>query len=336
VSAPNGQAAGRPGRTDVVLGSVPGLTSLYATALRRQAAGPARQRVAGPPDRRTPPGEPRLPAVRHVVHAVVADPERLVAYQRLVGDALRDTLPSVFVHGMAFPVAMGLMVRADFPLPLLGMVHLDNVVEHLRPIGAAEELEIAAWAENLRPHRAGTQLDMVVEVSSGGRTAWRGVSTYLAKGTGQAARAGGSAPERAPGKRPAYIPPVPTARWRLGADAGRAYAAVLGDYNPIHLGALPAKALGLKRHIAHGMYLAGRVLANAAPNDRGYRWSMAFEAPVFLPGTVEVALRPRDGGLAFEGWNAASGRRHFTGVVEDLRADAAREPSPGTGSGNGT
>ena len=87
------------------------------------------------------------------------------------------------------------MVRADFPLPLLGMVHLDNVVEHRRPIGAAEELEIAAWPENLRPHRAGTQLDMVVEVSAGGETVWRGVSTYLAKGIGA-----GVAPEGAPGE----------------------------------------------------------------------------------------------------------------------------------------
>jgi hypothetical protein len=64
------------------------------------------------------------------------------------------------------------------------------------------------------------------------------------------------------------------------------------------------------------MYLAGRALANAAPTDRGYRWGISFEAPVFLPGTVEVCLRAEDGAVAFEGWNAATGRRHFSGRVE--------------------
>ena len=44
---------------------------------------------------------------------------------------------------------------------------------------------------------------------------------------------------------------------------------------------------------------------------------------MFLPGTVEVALHPRDGALAFEGWNAASGRRHFAGRVEALRPDGS-------------
>ena len=325
MSAPNGRAAGRQGRTDVVLESVPRLGSLYAAALRRQATG---KPSTGKPGRGTAPEGLRLPAVRHVVRGVVADPERLVAYQRLVGDAVRDTLPSVFVHGLAFPVAIGLMVRADFPLPLLGMVHLDNVVEHRRPIGAAEKLEIVAWPENLRPHRAGTQLDMVVEVAAGGETVWRAVSTYLAKGVRDGSPPEPTLPPRAPGERAAYVPPAPTARWRLGADTGRAYAAVLGDYNPIHLGALPAKALGLKRHMAHGMYLAGRALANAAPNDRGYRWRISFEAPVFLPGTVEVALRPQDGALAFEGWNAASGRRHFTGRVEALEAEPPEPDGP--------
>ncbi|GER22072.1 acyl dehydratase [Zafaria cholistanensis] len=300
-----------PERADVVLGSVPKLGPLYAAAAGKQAAGWRRRRAV----RGRGPGAPeevlRLPAVRHVVRGVAADPGRLAAYQRLVGDALRDTLPSVYVHGLAFPVAVGVMVRADFPLPLLGMVHLGNVVEHSRPIGVGEELEIAAWPENLRAHRAGTRVDMVVEASAGGVPVWRGVSTYLAKGIG-------AAPELAPGEPRACLPPAPTARWQLDAATGRAYAAVLGDYNPIHLGVLPAKALGLKRPIAHGMYLAGRVLATAAPNDCGYRWSIRFEAPVFLPGTVEVALGPHNGTVDFEGWNAASGRRHFAGRVGAL------------------
>lgn len=47
--------------------------------------------------------------------------------------------------------------------------------------------------------------------------------------------------------------PNPTALWQLGVDTGRAYASVSGDFNPIHLSVLSAKALGMRRSIAHGM-----------------------------------------------------------------------------------
>jgi acyl dehydratase len=62
--------------------------------------------------------------------------------------------------------------------------------------------------------------------------------------------------------------PDPTALWQLGVDTGRAYAAVSGDFNPIHLSVLSAKALGMRRSIAHGMYLASRALADVGAVKR--------------------------------------------------------------------
>ena len=39
-------------------------------------------------------------------------------------------------------------------------------------------------------------------------------------------------------------------RWRLPADQGRRYAAVSGDYNPIHLYGWAARPFGFKQPIA--------------------------------------------------------------------------------------
>jgi acyl dehydratase len=289
-------------RRSVRLDTVPPLAGLYARALANQASGALRGGRRGPMV---------LPDVEYTVAGVHADAGKLVRYQRLVGDVVRETLPSVFVHGTVFPVAMGVLAAEDFPLPLLGMLHLGNAVEHRRPIGVREELAATAWAQDLRPHPAGTQLDVVCEAAVGGETVWRGVSTYLAKGIWD-----GPAPERAPRERTPFEPPRLTGQWRLGAGAGRDYAAVLGDYNPIHLGVLPARVLGLKRQIAHGMFLAGKALSATAPHDAGYRWSIGFEAPVFLPATVQFGVREGDGGTIFEGWDARTGRRHFHGTVE--------------------
>lgn len=251
-----------------------------------------------------------LPEVSHRVASLIADRDQLVAYQRLMGDTVREELPSVFIHGLAFPVAMSVMVRDDFPLPLMGMVHLANAVEHFSPIAPSSELEVSAYARDLREHRAGTQVDIVAEVFGNGGLLWRGVSTYLARGVWL-----GSRPEQTAVVHEAFVPPLRTGSWALGADTGRAYASVMGDYNPIHLSALSAKALGMRRAIAHGMYLAGRALASAAPHGVGYSWDIEFATPVFLPTRVDVSVNDDGESRTFSGWGAKNGKPHFSGSV---------------------
>lgn len=258
--------------------------------------------------------------------------EQVEAYRRLVaGEAFdgvhRRGLPSVLVHIMAFPVQMGLLGGKDFPLPLLGMVHLRNMVEHRRPVTTGTPVQVRAWAEGLRAHRRGTQFDAVVEVlaedadvedPSEEDVLWRGTSTYLSRGVHLAGRPSAAEPE-GQSARDEFTPPVKTARWRLGADAGRRYAAVSGDWNPIHVSGLSARVLGMPRAILHGMYAAGRMLEGREPERAGHRWSIRFEAPVRLPGTVAFHAGPAaadaDAGQAFVGWDPRTRRRHFAGEL---------------------
>lgn len=292
------------------LEDIPALGRLYLAAV----GNAARNRITRPA-----PAE-ELPAARHSVPLARVDLANLTAFQRLVMHSAQDTLPSGYVHTFAFPVAMSVMAREDFPLPLLGMVHLRNQVRHLRPIHYAEPLSVTAWAENLAGHRAGTQVELVAEVCSGTEPVWTGRSTYLAKGVflprldRPAART----------SRPEFVPPLPTAQWRLGADAGRNYAQVSGDFNPIHLSSLSARALGMKRSIAHGMYLASRVVAEAGPAAREpFAWDIEFESPVLLPSTVSLNICDAGGpgergDTTFTGWNQRTRRRHFHGSAAPL------------------
>lgn len=301
----------------VILGELPSLSKLYVNA----AATAARRRVLG-----TSSGKKKLPAVSHEVREVRADVANLTAYQHLVGETASDILPAGFVHALAFPVSMSVMNRDDFPLPLLGMIHLRNHVEQLAPIQFTEALDIRSWSENLSGHRAGTQVDVIAEVRSNStdELLWRGVSTYLAKGVflpgidkpGHSNGSGGTGD---------FSPPDPTALWQLGLDIGRSYAAVSGDFNPIHLSVLSAKALGLRGSIAHGMYLASRALADVgvAKGD-AFSWDVAFEAPVFLPArlALDISTVQAESGTwersDYVAWNPRSGRRHFTGSVTGI------------------
>jgi acyl dehydratase len=286
--------------TTVVLPEVPSLGGLYARGAGLSVA------------RRVRPGPSVLPDVDYVVRGVRASAEHLTDYQHLLGESASDALPAGFVHVLAFPVATALMVRTDFPLPLVGLVHLANRVTQRRPLALGDVLDVRATAAALRAHRSGTQVDLVTEVSVDGGVAWRGVSTYLARGV---QLAGSVEESSAP-----FVPPTPTGRWTLDADVGRRYAAVSGDRNPIHLSALSARALGFPRAIAHGMYTASRALADVgAGRGDAFDWSVEFVKPVLLPGTVTVRIAHEDDGFAFAGWDARSGKPHLTGSVTPLR-----------------
>jgi acyl dehydratase len=292
-----------------------------ATSYRAALATTARDVLT----RRTRPS--RLPGRTLVVHDHEI-PTRLVDRYATVfhpGGPAPDPadVPSVLVHIAGFPAAMELMADPAFPLPLPGMVHLGNRVAHHAAVPAGTPLEVAASATRLEPHAAGTTVDLVVTVhgpagaegpeppGDAPQLLWEGTSTYLARGIHLKHH------ERPPkAARPDVPVPAVTARWSLDGATGRRYAALSGDYNPIHCSSLAARALGQKGAIAHGMYLAGRMLAGREPSGGGYAWRIDFAAPVPLPGTVLLNYaHPAPGTTEVRAWSGRSGKPHFTGSI---------------------
>lgn len=214
------------------------------------------------------------------------DRKELLDYERICGFENSDQLPHTFPHVVGFPLQMKLMSRKDFPLPLMGMVHLENVITTHRAIDFEEPLDIAVRAEDLRDHPKGRVLDLVTEVDVDGERVWEGRSTYLSRGRGDADASRGEQP-----------PPVPTgaatAKWSLPGDLGRTYGLASGDVNPIHMSALTAKAMGFPKAIAHGMWTYARTMAALGPRARGAVTSHVwFKKPVLLPAKVDLVVDP--------------------------------------------
>lgn len=300
---------------DRVLTAPPHLTTLYGTALARSLQSRLRRGGAGS----------GLPKERHRLDKLTPDPEEVRRFQLLMGRSSSGFLPSGYVHTLVFPVAVSVLARRDFPLPLLGMIHLRNEIDHLRPIRQDEQLSATAWVENLLPHRSGTQVDVVVEVRSAAEPVWNGRSTYLAKGVHMSGPAAGSPGHPAGERDTEDLPGHPTAVWSLSGDAGRRYAAVSGDYNPIHLNAVSARAAGLNRPIAHGMYLASRMVSEVGPGEATpFRWTVDFRAPVTLPSKVFLSaevdrdLRSQWLGAEVIAWDPRRRRAHFSGRLGPL------------------
>ncbi len=223
-----------------------------------------------------------LPDVRAQLSAVRIDPDHVVDYAQLCGFSVGSSLPISYPHVIGFPLQVAVMSRRDFPVPLVGLVHLENTITWQRPLGFDEVLDLTVYATHLRGHKRGRLVDLVTEVSSDGEQVWRGVSTYLARGKGDPDAVSADLPDIA------AVRELPAgATWRFDDGVGRQYAAVSGDVNPIHLHVLTAKALGMPRMIAHGMYTYARVLGALGPKLPSAGTSTVwFRKAVLLPSTA--------------------------------------------------
>jgi acyl dehydratase len=280
-----------------VLDEAPNLGKLYA-----KAAVTARGRGGA------------LPEDHLARHGVAVDPAHLAAYARVCGMPLGNTLPATYPHMLTFPLQMALMSDRSFPLALPGLVHVRNRIDVLRAIRSDEPLDLEVWAENFAQHRSGAAVDLRATASVDGEEVWRSTSTYLSRG----AKAPEGAPEADIEVAVGGLERV-AATWRIPDDAGRRYAKVSGDVNPIHLSGLTAKAFGFKRAIAHGMWVKVRVLgalAGRLPDDLAL--DVSFRKPLFLPSTVTLSTAQAGGGWDFAVRNATSGTEHVVGTIRAL------------------
>jgi len=250
----------------------------------------------------------QLPTTQVALRDQAIDADHLAAYQKVCGFGVRDELPPTYLHMLAFPLAISLMVDPAFPLPLLGLVHLANVIEQRRPVRLDETVSLAVHGADLRKHEAGQTVDLIAEATVGNETVWRSRSTYLRRG-----KRSGSRPPRTTSNPP----PGPTINIRVPGDIGRRYAAVSGDRNPIHLHPLTARAFGFPRAIAHGMWVKARVLASIEERlPEAFTVDVAFKTPVLLPSTVSlIAVPDAHGAWALDVRSAKSGKPHLAGSV---------------------
>lgn len=98
-------------------------------------------------------------------------------------------------------------------------------------------------------------------------------------------------------------------RFRANLEASRGYASVSGDFNPIHIAQLGAKAVGFRTAIAHGYATKARMghqvihqLLDGDPT-RVRRFSVRFAKPVFMGQSTGIYVgtpKPTPEGLCVE------------------------------------
>ncbi len=262
-----------------------------------------------------PGGGGEIPELELELGEVSADPAAVAAYAKVCGFALRDHLPPTYPHVLAFPLQMAVMADGRFPFGAVGLVHVANRIDQLRPIASDEQLLLRVRPTKLEPHPRGRTFTLTTEAFSAEEKVWESVSTMLRRGRGDEGPSGaGRDLPTLPGDVPAG------AEWRLAGDLGRRYAAVSGDRNPIHMHSLTAKPLGFPAAIAHGMWTKARCLATLESRlpDR-FSVDVRFRKPILLPGRVEFASAEEGEEIAFAVRDAKSGTPHLDGRVGALQ-----------------
>ncbi len=252
--------------------------------------------------------------------SVALDPEQIGRYARVCGFIPEQGVPVTFPHVMAFPLHLMLLTDPAFPWPAIGLVHVSNSVRLRRTLHPGQALRIEVESGALVPHRQRPGIHAAYENLS-----WRrgglGCGQRVSEARCRESRGASAVVENSVADL-ADTPPAALlreARWQLPAQLGRDYAKASGDFNPIHLHALSAKAFGFPRAIAHGMWTLGRTLAALQPSKQLGAANVQgdFKSPIFLPAettlwTAALSTTARD----FEVRDLAGERLHLRGRFE--------------------
>jgi hypothetical protein len=210
------------------------------------------------------------------------DGNQLRRYRQALG--FRDEgIPLTYWYLLAQRAQVATMLDDAFPFRLPGAVHTANSLHVLGEARRDAPLLLATSVHIKPPADHGAvyaELDTVARQDDADVFSCR--STYLlVRG------------QRGPRKqqRGADAPLPALASWQLGRKSGREYAAVSGDWNPIHLWAWSARLMGMRRPIIHGMHTLARACAELeqAGNARVVSLDGRFKAPAPLGSELVLA-----------------------------------------------
>ncbi|WP_081848015.1 MaoC/PaaZ C-terminal domain-containing protein [Microbulbifer sp. HZ11] len=249
------------------------------------------------------------------------DVERLRAYRDVCGFAAGGQLPATYPFVLAMPLHLKLLVSDAFTFPILGLVHLRNQITQHRPIAPDEALDIRCDLLPPVAVKRGYEFALTTRVSVAGTLVWECESVMLS-------RARHSGKDKPLQSGLVLLPQDIQGMsghggdsWDIPEAAGRNYARVSGDWNPIHLFASSARLFGFSSAIVHGMWTKAACLASLERRSglpESFRQSVEFKRPVPLPSSVRFQSQAGAGATVFRVADDSGKTQYLNGLLEPL------------------
>lgn len=224
---------------------------------------------------------------------------------------ITNPTPLVYIYILAQRAQAALMLQKEFTIAIPGLVHIANRLQQFAVIDYAAPFDIVAKAD-VEPKAEGSLIPVFsIDFMQDGVLVAQCHSTYLAKRKS-------NKPKTVTEIINPITKPFLQEVWNIPANAGRRYAKVSGDRNPIHTMPLFAKIMGFKRPIAHGWYLVAKIV-NRCELEKATVFKtieVEFKAPVFLPSAIVLQLEEKiDGTLIFSVLSKESNKLILSGSL---------------------
>lgn len=226
-------------------------------------------------------------------------------------------LPPAYLHVLAMPLHMQLFVVNNFPVKVLGLIHLRNTIRVLAPVDERAPLRLRVYFDTMRLTDYGQEYDFTTSYEQNGVLVWEEISTMFARGT-SGPKEGSKRPVIERSNHPETG--THTDALEVSDNTGWRYARVSGDFNPIHLTARTAKMFGFKQAVAHGMWSMGRCLASASPHipNTKIQIDTQFKLPVYIPSQALARTWAVAGGADISMCTMKGDRLHLAMQVRTL------------------
>ncbi len=213
-------------------------------------------------------------------------------------------IPLTWWYLLAQRAHLATMLAPGFPFRIVGLVHMDNALRAFQAPAPGRPLLLETVLRLLPPSSSGALRCVLETTGSDGAPVFGCTSTYLVR------RGSGSGAKR---EERINSQGTPLTQWTLGEDAGRRYARLSGDWNPIHLSRFNARLMGMRAPIIHGMHTLASACAaiERAAGRQARAIDCRFRAPVELGGSVALSFDAESGEFVV----AAAGKPAVTGSV---------------------
>lgn len=234
-----------------------------------------------------------MPKLCFVQKLVQFDSSHIAKYRDICGFSVKDNdVPLSYPYLIIFSLQALLLIDEAFPFQAMGLVHLANRIQQFGKLSVDTRVNVHVQFDPVvTPHDKGYCFTVISQLfSESNELLWRCESTYLFRtkvksATGQLYESK-IKPEDVEGV-------TENRKWELAENFGRKYAAVSGDYNPIHLYGFTAKLFGFPHGcIMHGMWTVAACCAELMTEQKPIKQTtktpvaeiyVELKMPMYLP-----------------------------------------------------
>lgn len=228
------------------------------------------------------------------------DRGHVAAFNGLCG-LKEGTVSPIYPLTLIYPLAQRILAQREAPLSLFRV--LNSRIRQERPLGPSEIFDIECALSRFRIREKGLEVDISSSLRGGGETAWESLQTFYYRGRFGKPRTPASDTDEAPRLDP-IAETEGTAEWFLpGGRTGLRFAAVSGDWNPIHYLRPYARLFGFRRDFAQPLLVLGNAFRYLPGSGE---WPSAsldilLKGPFYYESRITLKRAPEGtGGLRFD------------------------------------